>query len=423
MVVITIVVIAAAMGRRWEMFGSGSGFGPDPQWSDAQLSASDPQYMPTILAPIYSFIFGPNDTAATMFGQYNVGTELQSNAILTELRRIYMDKPIYVHPRIETWAVDHREYDPLKTETATILPQLPTQLRTWTAEFIASIQAKMDEWTDRRLVLEFGQLTYMPVKLVAEDHVYFLTIHRQKAYYMYTFRIGYDDSGLIRLIDVVGNTAISELQMVPAVPSTVTSSGRLVPMYLNKDYNSGLPNSNPKVLTSERIQKRGQEDVCFNREPIFSQGVPAITVLRDRQTKKDCERGTDFLGRPQFRGVMDKPCVTSWDCPFYRGNSNYGNERGQCLNGRCEMPKGVTPIGYRYYQKDTEQDPMCYNCNTTEWQPVTELGRCCQDQMDRQRYPGLKGPDYAYADDQEDRMNHFNQMKYRVDGYGNIVSR
>ena len=417
------------IGPMLERFGPGPG--PGPFLSDAQLSASDPQNVPTILAPIYSFIFGPEASDASLFGQYNIGTELQSEALLTELRSKYLSQLIPVTSGSQTWSIDWSAYDPLKSETASVLSQLPAALQVWVADFMSTIQRKMDAWVDRRLVLEFGLLEYMPVKCVAEEHVYFLTVHRQKAYYMYTYRIGYDDRGEIRLIDLVGNTSIDELQGIPGVPESTRRS----PQYLNRDYDTGYPSVSAELdpaldrvenrMKDSLTDKRLNESVCFNREPIYKDGVPATTVLRDRLTKKDCERGRNFLGQPQFRGVMDKPCVTDWECPFYRSNRNYRNEFGKCRSGRCEMPKGVTSVGYRYYQKDREQDPMCYNCDpgSTEWKPSTELGRCCSEQMDRGRYPHLRGPDYAYVDDQEARMNHYVGLKCRVDGNGRQTCR
>lgn len=59
-------------------------------------------------------------------------------------------------------------------------------------------------------------------------------------------------------------------------------------------------------------------------------------------------------------GVFDKPCKTNEECPFYSSVST----RGGCMNdGYCEMPYGITPIGYKKIYKYSS--PKCYNgeCN------------------------------------------------------------
>ena len=61
-------------------------------------------------------------------------------------------------------------------------------------------------------------------------------------------------------------------------------------------------------------------------------------------------------------GIWDKPCSKNEDCPFYQANKNYTNEFGGCETEtkRCQMPLGITRIGYREYSK--AEKPMCYNC-------------------------------------------------------------
>ena len=40
-------------------------------------------------------------------------------------------------------------------------------------------------------------------------------------------------------------------------------------------------------------------------------------------------------------GLWDKPCNNNNECPFYKKNKNYINNRGGCVNGYCEMPKNI----------------------------------------------------------------------------------
>ena len=38
----------------------------------------------------------------------------------------------------------------------------------------------------------------------------------------------------------------------------------------------------------------------------------------------------------------------------------------------------------------------------------TQLDSCCEDQYDREKYPFLKTPDYAFDNDDLSRINYFN---------------
>lgn len=60
-----------------------------------------------------------------------------------------------------------------------------------------------------------------------------------------------------------------------------------------------------------------------------------------------------------YNGVWDSICKKNEDCPFYDKDI----DRGKCnLNsGICEMPEGVTRIGYKQYLKTSK--PECANCS------------------------------------------------------------
>lgn len=59
-----------------------------------------------------------------------------------------------------------------------------------------------------------------------------------------------------------------------------------------------------------------------------------------------------------YNGVWDTKCKADTDCPFY----SPGENRGGCDNktGICDMPAGVTRIGFRKYLKGTK--PKCDGC-------------------------------------------------------------
>ena len=95
-------------------------------------------------------------------------------------------------------------------------------------------------------------------------------------------------------------------------------------------------------------------------------------------------------------GLWDNPCNKDSDCPFFKKNKNYPNERGGCVNGYCEMPKNIKRAGYKSYFMNRK--PFCYNCNIPNC-----LGdkcfTCCDEQKDRAKYPNLKSPDYIFSND------------------------
>lgn len=111
--------------------------------------------------------------------------------------------------------------------------------------------------------------------------------------------------------------------------------------------------------------------------------------------KAMCESPFDSNGEAKVkRTIWDRPCVQDSDCPFYRANTNYKNNRGGCLSGGvCEMPVGVLRTAFRQYDaKGTNgrYSPFCYQCS---------------DPSDKQCCAKQTSPDYAFANDYNDRKN------------------
>jgi len=115
--------------------------------------------------------------------------------------------------------------------------------------------------------------------------------------------------------------------------------------------------------------------------------------LKDGFSESTCK---SYSFKNKTYGVWDKPCENNNECPFYKSNKNYKNNRGGCINGKCEMPKNVKNIAYHYY--DTSTKPLCYNCNIDECIGL-ECYDCCIEQEDRNKYPNLKSPDYIFEND------------------------
>lgn len=99
----------------------------------------------------------------------------------------------------------------------------------------------------------------------------------------------------------------------------------------------------------------------------------------------------------QRHGIWDKPCNNNEDCPFYKKNKNYENEKGGCVKGYCEMPLNTERQGYRFYKNE----PYCYNCNIKNCKGES-CYNCCDEQKNRNKYPNLKSPDYIFKNDNRD---------------------
>ena len=118
-----------------------------------------------------------------------------------------------------------------------------------------------------------------------------------------------------------------------------------------------------------------------------------------------CESNIDFFNKiktPSEIGYWDKLCEKNEECPFYKANKNYENNFGGCINVFCELPVNMKNIAYRFYSKDKNHKPLCYNCKETG---KKEIDTCCKQQKNINKYPNLKSQDYAFVDDLKKRNN------------------
>lgn len=109
-----------------------------------------------------------------------------------------------------------------------------------------------------------------------------------------------------------------------------------------------------------------------------------------------CNSPYDIYGNPKAPSFADKPCEMNEDCPFYKANKRYQNERGGCISGKCEMPIGVRRIGYTQYFDRGQYSPFCYGC--------TDLN-CCESQ---------RVPDFAFPNDTDERRVNGLQTYNRI---------
>ena len=103
--------------------------------------------------------------------------------------------------------------------------------------------------------------------------------------------------------------------------------------------------------------------------------------------KFECDSYYNIDGTPKtYYSLWDKKCVANDECPYYKSNSNYLNNRGGCINnGFCEFPVGVKRLGFTKYTDTDLNKPLCYNCEDKE-------------------IP--KKPDYVFENDFNDRVKY-----------------
>lgn len=108
-------------------------------------------------------------------------------------------------------------------------------------------------------------------------------------------------------------------------------------------------------------------------------------------------------------GVWDYPVTKDQECPFYMSNQNYPNTFGAANNNICSMPINMQVIGNRFYDLDPKYKPLCYNCKSNLIGKDT-LGMCCDDQKNKEMYPNLITPDYAFIGDTINRTKYKQQL-------------
>lgn len=142
---------------------------------------------------------------------------------------------------------------------------------------------------------------------------------------------------------------------------------------------------------------------CLNPKSVTGVDLDSIT-------QNDC---TSYSNKYKCPGKWDIPCTNDYECPFYMANRNYSNKRGGCKNGYCEMPVNVGNIGYHYMDKNK---PLCYNCQKIGKNKNCagiKCNQCCEEQKNRDLYPDLETPDFAFQNDYTPRIAQKEQLKTR----------
>lgn len=150
-------------------------------------------------------------------------------------------------------------------------------------------------------------------------------------------------------------------------------------------------NVGSKLILSSSQQHRNIDINLNGRCYIKDSEAPPPANFKRAFSKHDCE-SADSNG---IVGVWDKPCRFDEECPYYKANKNYPNNRGGCLNGKCELPVNMIHVGYKNFL--TNYKPLCYNCNRNNCSGVN-CYTCCDEQAENLNEK-LKSPDYVFKKD------------------------
>jgi hypothetical protein len=114
-----------------------------------------------------------------------------------------------------------------------------------------------------------------------------------------------------------------------------------------------------------------------------------------------------------YYSIWDKKCSSDNECPYYKSNKKYNNNRGGCVNGYCEMPIGVKRIGFTKYSDIEYNKPFCYECSDT-----TDL-ECCAQIANKNKLTNNNN-DYVFENDTEYRKKYNLNILISVLDYRNI---
>jgi hypothetical protein len=280
------------------------------------------------------------------------------------------------------------------------------------AEFIERINIKQKNLLDNKKLLLFGLNNFEIFKYRV------VRIEYNKNYISYTIEIAlYRSSDLyINVFSYIGciKDGVNKLYNVLYIGGNSTDNFLLADFSNKNELKQEIINNNySNKVKFERnasaiikIQKEKEESFklknqygCFNLNDSDNYLLPYYT-------KESCESMYDEYGKSKPIGIYDSPCKKNEDCPFYKLNKNYENEFGKCLaSGYCQLPSNMESVGYHYFR--TDKKPLCYNCLSNSFEKFGDIDTCCDKQNDKNKFPYLKSPDYAFEKDLTERHNYY----------------
>lgn len=202
----------------------------------------------------------------------------------------------------------------------------------------------------------------------------------------------------------VDDTVKGELKMFPKpldIPQGIDSYNLFEiknPLHLLDPF---VTSTKDMMITPEMVQQF--EEIVIKKQKAQKEphGICFNTTNVSAKSKEECL---------DSNGTWDYEPKFNEECPFFMANQNYPNSFGNLRNSYCQMPKNTKQIGYRFYSPNPEVSPLCYNCQSNLINQGT-LGTCCDEQLNKDLYPTLVTPDYAFEGDQAVRKEYVSLFK------------
>ncbi len=173
----------------------------------------------------------------------------------------------------------------------------------------------------------------------------------------------------------------------------------------SKDYQGKMKKFNDSILLNKAIDRENELFKCFFKDALNKNECESYELIKKEDTTETIKKRPGLWAKSR--------CTTDEECPFYKANQNYPNSRGGCKrDGYCEMPvnvRALTPTIAEY-----NNQPLCYNCADNDRQGIDRL-KCCEEQMDKNKYPNLVTPDYMFENDTLIRLE--NESYFTSNGY------
>lgn len=220
--------------------------------------------------------------------------------------------------------------------------------------------------------------------------------------------------------DIIGYYNTDQLYLFPGLDKN-SLYYNLNPVFRREIYDqANWYNNIPRLARNQRYNWGNvlkNQYTCFNNDPKYYH----LTNGTNQQIQTyvynqgNCEATTDVVGLKKCKGIWQRPCIDNSECKYYQSNKNYKNNHGKCntSTGYCEFPRGMKSLGYSSHQPNSKiSRPLCYNCKSVnksgQRKIITALSNCCEDQKDKNKYPYLNGPDYAFPNDEMSRLKTMN---------------
>jgi hypothetical protein len=288
-------------------------------------------------------------------------------------------------------------------------------------EFLKRINIRQKNiLTDKQLILygliNFDIFKYRIIRIEYKNndtnsplYIIEISLYRNSDLFISTFSyMGIIVNGVNKLYNVLyigGNSTDNYLLPDFYNPDELTQE------IINKNYSNKVEfeRNASAVIKIEKDQEQGykikNQYACFN---ILDSNDSKNEYILPYFNRDICEAMYDEYGKTKPIGIYDSPCKKNEECPFYKLNKNYENEFGKCLDtGYCQLPSNMEPVGYHYFRPNKK--PLCYNCGNKKFEKYGDIDTCCDDQHNKEKYPELKSPDYAFEKDIEARYNYYTQ--------------